>query len=202
VSKILIVRHGHVEGISPERFRGRQDVPLSGLGHRQAGAVAARIVDEWQPVAIYTSPLIRCIKTGLAVSKACGVSAEALASLNDLDYGGWQWKTHEAVRARWPEEFAMWFRSPQSVRFPGGESLDELGVRIAQVSGELLFRHPMDTIVIVGHDSTNRTLLLQWLGLPLSAYWRLAQDPCGLSEVDVSEGEIRIRRINETHYLR
>ena len=201
MSKLLIVRHGHVEGISPERFRGRQDVPLSGVGRRQANAVATRIAEEWNPVAIYTSPLIRCVKTGRAISEACGVTPEPLTLLNDLDYGQWQWKTHESVRAHWPEEFESWLKSPQSVRFPGGESLEDLSARVAEALREILSRHPDLTIVLVGHDSTNRVLLLQLLELPLSAYWRLAQDPCGLSEVDVSKGQVRVRRINETYHL-
>ena len=36
MAKLLLVRHGHVEGIQPERFRGRTDVALSAEG-RQAG---------------------------------------------------------------------------------------------------------------------------------------------------------------------
>jgi probable phosphoglycerate mutase len=43
VTKILLVRHGHVEGITPERFRGRADLPLTSLGQAEAQAVAKRI---------------------------------------------------------------------------------------------------------------------------------------------------------------
>ena len=32
MTKILSVRHGHVEGIDPERFRGRADLPLTEQG--------------------------------------------------------------------------------------------------------------------------------------------------------------------------
>ena len=49
-----------------------------------------------------------------------------------------------------------------------------------------LARHPDETIVLVGHDSVNRALLLQLLEQPLSAYWRLAQEPCCLNEIDVA----------------
>jgi probable phosphoglycerate mutase len=38
----------------------------------------------------------------------------------------------------------------------------------------VLARHPGDTIVLVGHDSVNRALLLQFLDLALSAYRRMA----------------------------
>ena len=62
----------------------------------------------------------------------------------------------------------------------------------------VLARHPDETIVLVGHDSVNRALLLELLDLPLSAYWRLAQDPCCLNEIDVDGGKVCVRRINET----
>jgi phosphoserine phosphatase len=54
----------------------------------------------------------------------------------------------------------------------------------------------------VGHDSVNRALLMQLLDQPLSSYWRLAQDPCCINEIDVVGWSIQVRRINETQHLR
>ena len=65
----------------------------------------------------------------------------------------------------------------------------------------VLARHPDETIVLVGHDSVNRALLLQLLDQPLSAYWRIAQEPCCINEIDVTGGEISVRRINDTQHL-
>ncbi len=56
---ILLTRHGQVEGIQPERFRGRKDLALTGLGRRQAQALAHRVATEATPQAVYTSPLRR-----------------------------------------------------------------------------------------------------------------------------------------------
>jgi probable phosphoglycerate mutase len=55
--------------------------------------------------------------------------------------------------------------------------------------------------VLVGHDSVNRALLLELLEQPLSAYWRLAQEPCCINEIDVNEAGTRVRSINETQHL-
>ena len=52
---------------------------------------------------------------------------------------------------------------------------------------------------ICGHDS--RALLIELLELPLSAYWRLAQEPCCINEIDVSEAGVCVRTINETQHL-
>jgi broad specificity phosphatase PhoE len=65
----------------------------------------------------------------------------------------------------------------------------------------VLARRARGTIVIVGHDSVNRALLLQLLDLPLSAYWRFEQSPCCLNEIDVEHGKVYVRRINETRHL-
>jgi phosphoserine phosphatase len=37
--------------------------------------------------------------------------------------------------------------------------------------------------------------------LPLSAYWRFAQDPCCINEIDVSGVHIQVRCINDTSHL-
>ena len=56
MTKIILARHGHVEGITPERFRGRLDLPLTALGRRQIAATSRRINAAWRIAAIYTSP--------------------------------------------------------------------------------------------------------------------------------------------------
>jgi broad specificity phosphatase PhoE len=65
----------------------------------------------------------------------------------------------------------------------------------------VLAAHPDDTVVLVGHDSVNRALLLALLDQPLSAYWRIAQDPCCLNEIDIIGGKVLVRRVNETCHL-
>jgi phosphoserine phosphatase len=77
-TRIILVRHGHVEGILPERFRGRRDVDLSELGVRQAQATAQRIAGQWTPAIVYTSPLKRCVQTAAAIATACKSSWTAL----------------------------------------------------------------------------------------------------------------------------
>jgi broad specificity phosphatase PhoE len=198
---IVLVRHGHVEGIEPVRFRGRMDVPLSDLGRRQAGATATAIARRWRFVAVYTSPMGRCVETGRIIAAPEGMEVCQLGDLNDLDYGEWQWKTNEEVRAASPELYERWLTAPQSVRFPGGESLQDLMARTAEALRFVTELHPSQTVVMVGHDSVNRALLMQMLAQPLSAYWRLAQSPCGINEIEMEDGRARVLRMNETAHL-
>jgi probable phosphoglycerate mutase len=201
MTKIILVRHGHVEGIDPPRFRGRAEIPLTELGQRQAQATARRIAEGFTPAAVYTSPMGRCAATGQAIARATGVASEPRAQLNDLDYGVWQWRTYAEIEAEATELFALWRAAPHLVRFPAGESLQDLVARAADALRLVLDRHGDQVAVMVGHDSINRALLLQLADQPLSAYWRLAQDPCGISEIDIKDGRSRVHRINETAHL-
>jgi broad specificity phosphatase PhoE len=201
MTKILLTRHGHVEGIQPERFRGRAELALTKKGVAEAEALAARIARAWKPVVVYTSALQRCVVTGTIIANLCGVKAIPLEGLMDIDYGAWQMRTHDEIRAEAPEAFRLWRTAPQRVRFPDGESLQDLFARTADVLRLVLERHPADTVVMVGHDSVNRSILMQFLDQPLSAYGRLAQDPCTLNEIDVEGDDIRVRRINDTSHL-
>ena len=201
MTKILLTRHGHVEGILPERFRGRAELALTKKGVAEAEALAARIARAWKPVVVYTSALQRCVVTGTIIANLCGVKAIPLEGLMDIDYGAWQMRTHDEIKAESPEAYRLWRTAPQRVRFPDGESLQDLFARTADVLRLVLERHPTDTVVMVGHDSVNRAILMQFLDQPLSAYWRLIQDPCTLNEIDVEGDDIRVQRVNDTSHL-
>ena len=100
MTKIILTRHGHVEGINPERFRGRTELPLMELGRAQAKAVAARIAKTWNIAKVYTSPMGRGVATGQEIAKACCIICEPLEALNDLDYGQWQSADSQMNRRR------------------------------------------------------------------------------------------------------
>lgn len=199
--KILLTRHGHVEGISPERFRGQIELSLTDKGQAQAALLAERISREWNPSAIYTSPLQRCVATAEAIAKATRAPCKVLKSLIDLNYGGWQSHTYEDVRSHSPSLFALWQFVPQLVRFPEGDSLQDLLLRAADTVRFVLEHHHDETVVLVGHESVNRAILLQILDQPLSAYWRLVQGPCTLNELEVTHSHSRVLSMNDTSHL-
>lgn len=197
----LLVRHGHVEGIDPPRFRGRADLPLTPLGHRQAEALRDRIAREWSPEAIYASPLRRCVHTGATVGQPASLVPGLAPELLDLDYGQWQGLTHAEVRAKWPKDWDRWQQTPQLAEFPGGETLAGLVKRVTNALHAILNAHRGQTVAIVAHDSVNRVLLLHALDLPLSRYRTLAQAPCGLNVLQFDGGRFKVVTVNETGHL-
>lgn len=201
MTKIILTRHGHVEWIAPERFRGRADLPLTGQGIEEARATSRRISATWRVGAVYTSPMSRSLRTGQIIAEPLGLDVQALDSLNDIHYGEWQGLTPDEARARWPEEVELWYRRPDLVQVPGGESLQDVLARTAQALRVVVDRHPEETVVLVGHDSVNRVILLHALELPLSRYWGLTQAPCAINHIDAARDCLFVRSLNETCHL-
>jgi len=201
MNRIILVRHGHVAGIDPPRFRGRAELPMTQEGRDQAQKVARRIAANWRPAIVYTSPLKRCVDTGAAIGEQCGAPSKTLVEINDLDYGAWQGKSWDDARAIGDGLFETWRHSPDQVIFPGGESLQGVAGRAGRA---LLFvneHHAKETVVMVSHDSVNRVILSLALALPLSSYWRLIQEPCCINEIECDGDGTRVRRINDTAHL-
>jgi probable phosphoglycerate mutase len=201
MTELILLRHGHVDWHNPERFRGRAELALSDLGRRQARAAALAIATTWKPDAVYASPLGRCRDTAAVIAAALRLAAQPIEALADIDYGAWQGLTRDEAAARWPDEIARWFRAPHLAAIPGGETLAALFSRTSAALHQLVRRHPTESLVIVAHDSVNRALLLQALELPLSRYWRLRQDPCGISTLFFGDDGFVVCSLNETRHL-
>jgi probable phosphoglycerate mutase len=198
---VVLVRHGHVPGIEPATFRGRADIQLAERGIQEAGRTGQWIAERWQPTIVYTSTRQRCIDTGRAIATQCRVDTRVLSYLDDLDYGQWQSKTHTAAAAEFPALFRRWQSAPQLVRFPNGESLQDLLARAADAVRVAIEKHPSQTIVMVSHDSLNRAMLMHLLDQPLSAYWKLEQAPCAINEITLLPAGAQIKSINQTAHL-
>ncbi len=203
MTRILMVRHGHVAGIDPPRFRGRCETPLTELGQRQAAATAARLAASVKVAAVWTSPVQRCVETGRAIAAATGAPAQVVGALNDLDYGDWTWLTYEAARTADADLFDRWYSAPTSVRFPGGESLQDLVLRAGDAMRLAAAEAVGDgrVLVLVTHDSVGRAMLMQALDQPLSAYRRLLISPCGITEIDAAGAHTQVLGVNATEHL-
>jgi len=204
MSTLLLLRHGEVPGISPPKFRGRLELELTERGRAQAERAAERVKGGWpQVAAIFCSPRKRTVATADAVGRRYGLAPQPLPDFDDIDYGTWQGLSHEEAKQRWPEQFALWSSAPDCMVFPNGESLADLAARVwgglQQVAQKASAAG--GAVVVVAHDSTNRALLMQVLGMHLRFYRVLAQDPCCLNVVDQPGPDAQVRLMNATDHL-
>ena len=202
MTKIILVRHGETEWNRVEHFRGRADVPLNENGLAQAKVTGQRIAAQWTPVAIYSSPLGRAVKTAEAIAWHFNLPVQVNPGLIDIDYGQGQGLTPGEARERWPEVIDAWYNAPHTARIPGGETLDELRARAERTVNELAARHEGQTIVLVGHTVINRIILLSVLGLGNDHFWRIRQNTCAVNVFEVEAGVFTLVSLNDTCHLR
>ena len=203
MTRIILVRHGQTEWNRVERFRGRADVPLNETGLAQAEATGRRVAAEWQPQAVYTSPLSRAVRTAEAIARHFALPVQVHPGLADIDYGAWQGLTPDEARARWPDIVEAWYAAPHTAHIPGGETLDGLRARTMATVRELAAHYPdlQGTIVLVGHTVINRIILLGVLGLGNERFWRLRQDTCAINVFETQGEAFTLVSLNDTCHL-
>jgi probable phosphoglycerate mutase len=201
MTTIVLIRHGQTEWNRNDRFRGRADVPLNETGLAQAEATGWRVAKAWQPVAVYSSPLGRAVKTAEAIAKHFDLPVQIHPGLADIDFGDWQGLTPDEARQRWPEQIDRWYNYPELARIPNGESLADLRQRAMQTIQELTGKHPSDTIALVGHTVINRIILLSVLGLGNKRFWKIKQDTCAINVFEAEEDNFTLVSVNDTCHL-
>jgi probable phosphoglycerate mutase len=198
---LILVRHGHVEGISPERFRGQTDLPLTDLGVREANLTAQYISTQWSADAIYASPLQRTMNTAEAIAKKQNLKVQPLPQLIDVNYGNWQGRAVDEVQSSESELYEVWKKHPQYAVIENGETLAEVQARVVRALDHMRKNNPAGTVIAVGHDATIRLFLNLAMGLSLRDYWTLKQDPCAINVLQFVGHDCRIQSINQTGHL-
>jgi broad specificity phosphatase PhoE len=140
-------------------------------------------------------------ETAAAIGRPFGLAPIPLEGLVDIDYGEWQGLTPDEVRRRWPAQLDRWHRAPDQAEIPGGETLQQVRARGSGALQTVRHAHPQDTVVMVGHDSVNRVILLHALDASLQHYWRIRQSPCAINELEMTEIGFVIVTVNQTDHL-
>jgi len=191
---VLLVRHALTATtgtVLPGRAPG---LHLSAKGREQADAVAARMRGLRRLTAVYTSPMERAQETAAPVARAFGLTACVEAGLTECDFGEWTGRRLRELYRK-PEWKAVQ-RYPSGFRFPKGESFPEMQTRVATTLGELVARHPGETIVAVSHGDPIRVAVALALGTPLDLFQRIAILPASITAVAYGASGPRVLAVN------
>ena len=199
-TKFLLVRHGETTWGAEARFAGREDVPLTARGARQAEAVAARI-RPLAPSIVLTSPLQRCRTTAEAIAGAARVRVVVEDRLNDGLLGEWTGFRAAEIAQRWPAEFAAW-RSDPDAEPPGGESFTGIRERVRPVLNETVEAFRGHTVVLVTHAATSKMILATALNVESAMGYRVRVDTASLTGFTVEpDGTVLVWVVNDTGHL-
>jgi len=202
MTTFYLVRHGDTAWNREWRYRGQVDLPLDAIGIAQARATADALAGA-QLSAVFASPLKRAFNTAELIANRAGLTARPLPDLLDINYGAWQGLTRAEAQAATPELFARWASAPHLVRFPDGESLDDVRARAMRGLLGVAELYPNGRVCLVGHMIVNGVLLCAVLGLGNDAIWRITQDTCCINifRYDAARYRFIIDRLNDTHHL-
>ncbi len=201
MTKIYLVRHGQTQWNREEIFRGTVDVPLNEIGRKEAQLVAEALSGQ-AIQAVYSSPLNRAKDTAEAIARFHGLEVRIIEGLRDLSFGEWQGVSHVTVRERYPDLYRRWLQEPQTVTFPGGESLKVLQSRTVEAVRQVILNHVEDTIVMVSHRVVNRVLICGLVGIDLSRFWQIGQDTTAINVLICKKGHFVLTCLNDTCHLR
>lgn len=168
-TELTLVRHGQTGWHRENRYAGVTDLPLDEVGRGQALALADW-VREHPHDALACSPLRRARETAEASARVLGLRPEVVPALREMDFGLAEGRTLAEMRADAPELAAAFVSDPVRHPFPGAEPSERAAGRVRDALRGLVDRHRGGSVLVVGHNTTLRMALCDWLGIPLSRY--------------------------------
>jgi broad specificity phosphatase PhoE len=195
VRRVVLLRHGRTAHNADGRIQGQLDVELDELGSVQADALGTVFAAD-PPAVVVSSDLARASATARAICDHVGLPLRLDPRLRETHFGQWQGLTGEEVAARWPERFARWRKGEDAP--VDGETAQQVGARAASCLAELLPEiEQRQTLLLVTHGGTARSLVGTLCGFPQPTWWTLAPlgNTCWTTLVE-HEGSWRLERHN------
>lgn len=159
--RVVGVRHGEVHNPEGIIYSGLPGYGLSDLGREQARAVAEALRGA-DVVAVYASPLERATETASAIAEATGCDVRADIRLHEWrHWAQWAGMTWDELRTKGRRAWEAYQSDPASVT--SGESLAELGDRMASWLDDVRREHGSGLVVGVSHLEPLRTIVLRLL---------------------------------------
>ena len=179
---IVLVRHGETDWSRTGRHTGRTDVPLNERGRVRAEALAPRLAGRAFAL-VLTSPLSRAVETCRLAG--LGDRAEVDGRLAEWDYGAYEGRTTDEIRAERPG-WSLWGDG-----VPGGETIADVGARADAVVSRV--EEAEGDVAVFAHGHVLRVLAARWLGLAPADGRLFALDPASVSVLG-REHEWRVLR--------
>ena len=201
MSRLLLVRHGNTQGNSAERYWGHTDVELSAAGVQQAECLRDHLADE-NINAVYASDLKRAIVTSEMIASNHHLDITVCPEIRETNFGEFEGLTFKEINRRYPELSKMWSNWDLKLKFPGGESVDELIARVIKFPRRLEQHKPEETILIVAHSASLRLLICHLLGIKLEHWRQLRLDLASLSVLDTYPQGAILSSLNDVSHLK
>lgn len=192
--RLLLFRHGEVA--ERDLYFGQYDNPLSPRGQEQSEAIATYLVGV-DLAAVYTSDLGRSVEAGRCIHRRLGMPVTAESRLRELHLGWADGVTRREAEARDGSLAGRTYASLAHAPFSeGGETVVDLAARVRPFISEIADRHRGRKVAVVGHNTTNRVVIGDALGLPLESVFSFRQDFGCVNVIEYGETRARVALLN------
>ena len=218
MTRVIIVRHGQTNYNIERRIQGRTDFSRLTQKGRDDVSHVGKFLSQVVFDAIYCSPLSRAKQTAEIIHQQLSLNPEQSAvpqpsnKLLEVDLPLWEKMLSADVKQQFPDDYRIWKEQPHNFKMlipPGEESKEHFPVLslYEQARGfwqEMLPRHQGKTILIVGHNGINRSLISTALNIPPSRYHSIQQSNCGISMLNFAGGwgePVQLEFLNQTQHM-
>ncbi len=195
---LLLARHA-VTAETGSMLSGRKPgIDLSDTGREQAASLGDRLAA--LPIAaVYASPIERTMQTAEAVAVKHGLEVRELPGVLEADYGEWTGgKLGDLVKE---DLWRTVQRAPSRARFPDGESLAEMQVRMVATLERVVADHPGETVVVVSHADPIKSAIAHYNGTHLDHFQRIVVSPASVTVFQLSAHGAAMLKCNDTGSL-
>jgi probable phosphoglycerate mutase len=185
IQQVYLIRHGETEWSLSGQHTGITDIPLTENGRKVAKQLEPVLAKETFAL-VLTSPLERARQT--CALAGLGEGAEIDRDLMEWNYGEYEGLTPKQIHAKAPGWMLF------SDGCPGGESPEQVGVRVDRVIARA--RAVKGHVALFAHGHIFRVFAARWLGLPAPAGCHFLLDTATLNILSYYRNIPAVKRWN------
>jgi broad specificity phosphatase PhoE len=191
---IFLLRHAAHDQLGRVLSGRLAGMALGALGRAQATALAERLRRE-RLDALYTSPIQRCRETAAVIGARRNLEPREAAEATEIDFGAWAGRSFTSLDD--DPAWQRWNAARDVALPPGGEGMEAVQARMADLLEKLRQRHEGGCVALVSHADVIKATVCQVLGLSLRAHAAFDVAPASLSALALWPGGGKLLCLNE-----
>ncbi|MBI5236825.1 MAG: histidine phosphatase family protein [Deltaproteobacteria bacterium] len=195
-ARLYLIRHGQVVNHHEMRYNGHSDVDITEAGVAQMHRLSEFLSAGGRRIeAVYSSDLKRAARGARMIGERLGLKPVELEALRELNLGRWDGLTRDEAVSMYPEEAHFSFKDLALRSVKGGETLEDLKVRVLPAIASIVSSHAGGEAAIVAHGGVNRVFLCDVMGLAIGNFFAIEQDYGCLNVIDCFEDGGRVVKL-------
>ncbi|MDR5658144.1 histidine phosphatase family protein [Serpentinicella sp. ANB-PHB4] len=203
MKKVFLVRHGQTVWNSLGITQGKKDSSLSEQGIYEVKELT-KVLSRGNIDIIYTSSLGRAKQTANIISSGINIpiTEQEGEGLKEFDYGLWEGKTLDEIKAKYPDQLSLWLTDPENAKIPYGENILNAQDRIYKTILNIASSNKSKNVLIVSHSTMMKLFFIKLLNMNLNSMIKLKLSNCSISTMIFVNNQLILQKFNENVHRR